>query len=79
MTKFLIALVSGDEAEVDSVVFGALLALLAFIGIMIYVAVKDANLFNPVTYSTSALTIIGAGAGGKTLRDKVTAPGNGQQ
>lgn len=70
MRRFFLSLVSGDESEVDALIFCTILGLLSLIGISVFVAYVHPDQFSPVTFSTSLLTVIGAGAGGKTARDR---------
>lgn len=72
--NILTQLLSNDEQKIDSIVFMALMALGALIGVTAYVVIQDHTQFNPVAFSGSALTIIGAGAGSRTARDRWSNP-----
>lgn len=74
MSKFLIGLLSGDESEVDSVIFFGGAAVIALILISIYIVVQDHTSFNPTSYAASTSGLIGVLAGGKRLRDGAKPP-----
>jgi hypothetical protein len=74
MGVFFRSLFSGDETVVDSIVVAALLALVALIGVTVYVAIIAPAGWNPVSYASAAASLIGAGAGGKMARDRWSQP-----
>lgn len=67
---FLRALVSGDESEVDSIVFAGLIALVVVLGLAIWAAIYSPKDFSPINLGTGVGSIIGAAAAGKTGRDR---------
>lgn len=70
MEKFLKGLLSGDETGIDSVIACSIFSLLIFFTLTVYAVLMDHSSWNPITFATSSGTIIGIGAGGKTVRDK---------
>lgn len=79
---FLRPLLATDEAGVDSIIVGGLFALVALIGVSVYLAIVDHASWSPAGYAGAVVLIMGAMAGGKTVRDRFSAgpaaPGAGQ-
>ena len=68
--EWLLSLLSNDEVAADSVVFCtfiAELALIIFSGVSLW---HDPSTFSPINFATASATIIGAGAGVKTCRER---------
>ena len=69
MKAFLLSLFSGDESEVDSVIVCGAIALLALVGVTIYVTIMVPSSFSPMNFGPAAAAVIGAAAGSKRVRD----------
>ena len=74
MTCFFKSLLSSSDLEVDSIIFAGLVALLVLIGLSVYATIQSPGAWNPITFATGAATTIASVAGGKTARDRWSAP-----
>lgn len=75
--NFLKALLSGNEAQVDSVTFGSLVVLFALCGFTFWDVVIEHHQFNIVEFTAAASGAVGASAGSKRLRDGIQGVTNG--
>lgn len=69
MLDFIHAILSRDEAVVDSILVTAALATLALIFFTGWALYLDKTTWSPVGFGTAACGIIGAMGGAKRLRD----------
>ena len=64
------SLFANDETAVDSVIASTLLAMLGLLMFEGWKVWHDPAAFSPMTFSTAAAAVIGAGGGIKTCRER---------
>lgn len=67
-------LLASQEVDADSLIVGALVALLGLLAFTGYATWMDSHTFSPAQYGLAVASILGALGGARRLRDGISQP-----